>query len=152
MNCKIKSIRFSHLAILGTIVAIFFLISCGKHDAEIILLDGTDEDVTHFVMTYQAASTANEVTTSLFKFEDERHTNLQIGLQFKKSVPPEFVGGSFVMNTGSTQFQGTVTQKNFRYLGGQGDGISVGGDFLFATQNRQYQFHLPLTKLDTFSY
>ena len=133
-------------------IASLILLGCSQDEPAIVVLDGTDRDATHFFMTYQTASTEEMVTTSMFRFEDERHTTLQITLQFKKSVPPGFVGGSFKMNNGKETYAGAVIQKNFRYLGGQGDGISVGGDFLFATGHLHYQFHLPLTKLDTFSY
>ena len=138
--------------IIMTFMVMMALMGCTQQNPEIAILNGSRRDITDFKLIDQTSATQAGITKSVFQFADLQNARLQITLAFKKEVPPIFEGGTFQMNTGTKIINGAVTRKNFRYFGGQGDGISIGGDFLFSMEDHEYQFHLPLTKLETFSY
>lgn len=151
MEKKKHAVR-NRYRLIFALMTMVLLAGCSQQKPEIFMLNGSDKENTDFKMTSQSATTESGITRSVFQFIDGQNSSLQITLAFRKEVPPIFDGGEFQLNSENKTFRGVVTQKNFRYLGGQGDGISVGGDFLFTAQNDHYQFHLPLTNLDTFSY
>lgn len=112
----------------------------------------SEKTLTTFQQISQSAQTETGKTITNFRFADDQTGKLEITLEFKKAVPPEFTGGVFILEWNGDVLQGTISPVNFRYLGGQGDGVSVGGDFRFSTPAMAYQFHLPLTQLSTFGY
>ena len=116
-------------ALIKTFLVVLALMGCSQQKPEIAILNGSTRDITDFKLIDQTSATQAGITKSVFQFADLQNARLQITLAFKKEVPPIFEGGTFQMNTGTKVIHGAVTRKNFRYFGGQGDGISIGGDF-----------------------
>ncbi|MCF7800830.1 MAG: hypothetical protein K9N34_02305 [Candidatus Marinimicrobia bacterium] len=135
-----------------SVVGLVFLMTCTADSLKIYTIHDSEKTFTAFQPTSKTARTDAGVTITNFRFKDDQLAQLEIRLEFKKAVPPEFASGSFALHMGDEIYRGMITPVNFRYLGGQGDGVSVGGDFRFSTPELEYQFHLPLTQLDTFGY
>lgn len=136
----------------GGLGAILLMIACTTDSPKIYLIHDSEKTLTTFNQISQTATTEAGMTSSNFRFVDHDSGELKITLQFRKAVPPQFAGGSFYLKQGNEIYQGSVSPVNFRYLGGQGDGVSVGGDFLFSTPDNEYRVHLPLTAIETYGY
>lgn len=133
-------------------IGLFLLITCSADSPKIYILNGGTKSLTTFRQISHTARTAAGTTVADFRFVDNQSAQLDMTLEFKKAVPPEFTGGVFKLETGGETYRGEVTPVNFRYLGGQGDGVSIGGDFRISTPDNEYHVHLPLTAIETFGY
>ncbi|MCF7796342.1 MAG: hypothetical protein K9N11_02050 [Lentisphaeria bacterium] len=147
-----KQGKVLHTLVMSMMSGVVLFGACTADTPEIYRIRNSQNHPTTFRQISQSAQTEAGRTIATFQFEDEQSTRLEITLEFKKAVPPEFTDGSFHLIMGGENHRGIVSPVNFRYLGGQGDGVSVGGDFQFSTSGSQYRFHLPLTSMNTFGY
>ena len=138
--------------IANSLAIVFLLAACSPSEPAIYQLKSGNKELTDFHLVGHQSVTREGLTTATFEFQTPAENQLTLTLVMKKAVPPEFQGGQFSTLTDHVHRTGKLSSVNFRYLGGQGDGISIGGDFKFDIEGVEYLFHLPLIQLDTFSY
>lgn len=124
-------------------LALIVLAGCAT-DAPVESLDGGSSVPTDFALREATGARDGARTAATFVFDAPDGRTLRLDLTLGYDPQPELVAGSWTLGDDG----GTVHAEAVRFVGGQGEGPSVGGVYrLDDGQVSRFRVRLPLTRV-----
>lgn len=124
-------------------LALAATIGCGS-EPTVEALDADDASPTAFTLTRATGDRDGARTRARFVFADPTRGELVLDLLLGYDPQPELVSGSWTL----AGIEGSVHAEAVRFVGGQGEGPSVGGVYrLDDGDGSRFRVRLPLTRV-----
>ena len=125
------------------VAAALLLAACGADTARVEDLDSESAPATGLELRSASGTRDGDRTEARFEFSDGTRT-LVLELALSYDPQPVLAGGRWSLGTDG----GTIRAESVRFVGGQGEGPSVGGVYVLRDDDGdRFRVHLPLTRV-----
>jgi hypothetical protein len=127
-------------ALLAVLV---LLLGCGTDSARVEDLASESAPATGFELQSATGDRDGDRTEARFEFSDGTRT-LVVELTLSYDPQPVLAGGRWSLGADG----GSIRAESVRFVGGQGEGPSVGGVYVLGDEDGdRFRVHLPLTRV-----